>query len=243
VSAGSFVNAGLQLGIQSVAIAPVKRRLFNIVNFDGSVQGDIIAQATIEEQHQDEMEITQHPVETGAPITDHAFVRPSHLVLTLMWSNSPPVSQSLTNPLANAADSLTNAAIANSSVLNAVAGATREAQAALSYTSTQQGTGTDSVNAAYALLLGLMQQRALFSVITGKRQYKNMICKSLRTGTNFKSANAMTITVECQQVFLVNTTVTALPASVQANPQDTASLQTNGTKALTPAAAGAGVLP
>lgn len=236
MSAGSFVDAAAQLGIQSVAISPLPRRIYNVVQFNGSNSADIIAQAVIEEMHQDEMEVTTHPVETGAPITDHAFVRPSHLILTLMWSNSPPIAQSLTNTLAGIAT-------ANSGVANAIVGAVLEAQAALSYTSTQQGAAVDSINSAYAKLLKLMQTRSLFSIITGKRLYQNMICKGLKTGTNFKSANSMTITMECQQVFLVNTSVTPLPANLQANPQNTASLQTNGTKALVPAPQGAGVLP
>lgn len=49
----------------------------------------IIAQATIEEEHRDEMIVTEHPVETGAAISDHAFKRPSELHLRLGWSGSP----------------------------------------------------------------------------------------------------------------------------------------------------------
>lgn len=236
MSAGSFVSAAAQLGIQSVAIAPLPRRIYNIVHFDGSGQNDIIAQAVIDEQHMDDMEVTQHPIETGAPMTDHAYMRPSHLKMVLMWSNSPPGTQSL-------ADTLTGLATAESKAANAVVGAVLGAQAALSYTSTQQGSGVESCNDAYGKLLKLMQTRSLFSVITAKRLYQNMICKSLRTGTNWRTANSMTIEMDCQQVFLVNTSITALPADVQANPQNTASLQSNGSKALVPAAQGAGVLP
>ena len=235
MSAGSFVNAGAQLGIQSVAIAALPRRIYDIVHFDGSGQNDIIAQAVIEEQHMDEMEVTQHPVETGAPITDHAYVRPAHLKLTLMWSNSPPVARSLS------AD-VTGFATANNAVANSVVGAVLAAQAALSYTSTQQGAAIDSVNDAYGKLLKLMQTRSLFSVITAKRLYQNMICKSLRTGTTWKTANVLTIEMDCQQVFLVKTSVTALPADLQANPQNTASYQSNGSKGLVPAPQGAGIL-
>jgi len=235
MSAGSFVDVAAQLGIQSVAIAPLPRRIYNIVHFDGSGQNDIVAPATIEEQHQDEMEVTTHPIETGAPITDHAYVRPAHLVLTLMWSNSPPTTQTIGNLAAGVATAV-------SPFANAVVGAVLEAQAALSYTSNQQGASVNGVNDAYTKLLKLMQTRSLFSVITGKRVYSNMIVKSLRTGTTYKTANVLTIMVECQQVFLVGTSVTALPASLQASPQDTATYQSNGTKALVPAPQGAGVL-
>jgi hypothetical protein len=43
-------------------------------------------QVTIEEQHHDEMEIIDHPIEVGAPITDHTFKRPAELTLHLGWT-------------------------------------------------------------------------------------------------------------------------------------------------------------
>jgi hypothetical protein len=51
--------------------------------------GPILAQATVEEAHHDEMEIVDHPIENGAAITDHAFKRPAEVTLRLAWSNSP----------------------------------------------------------------------------------------------------------------------------------------------------------
>ena len=48
----------------------------------------VIPDCAVREQHSDELEITQHPVETGSAITDHAFKRPSTLVLEYGWSNS-----------------------------------------------------------------------------------------------------------------------------------------------------------
>lgn len=50
--------------------------------------GDIQADATISEVGDDETEITRHPVEQGAAITDHAFSEPSNLVIEAAWSNS-----------------------------------------------------------------------------------------------------------------------------------------------------------
>ena len=35
--------------------------------------GGIFPDVTTEEIHRDELQITQHPVETGAPVTDHCF--------------------------------------------------------------------------------------------------------------------------------------------------------------------------
>jgi hypothetical protein len=48
--------------------------------------GGIIAQVTIEESGTDDLTITEHPVEQGAPIADHAFKRPSTINIRAGWS-------------------------------------------------------------------------------------------------------------------------------------------------------------
>jgi len=48
--------------------------------------GGLTADVTIEEQERDELTITEHPVEQGAPIADHAFKRPSEVTIRAAWS-------------------------------------------------------------------------------------------------------------------------------------------------------------
>lgn len=50
--------------------------------------GPIVAQVTIEEHHRDDLIITQHPVELGAPITDHSYKLPSEVIIHCGWSYS-----------------------------------------------------------------------------------------------------------------------------------------------------------
>lgn len=50
--------------------------------------GTIIPQCTIEERVRDDLEITEHPIEDGANITDHAFKKPSIITARYGWSNS-----------------------------------------------------------------------------------------------------------------------------------------------------------
>lgn len=50
--------------------------------------GGIEIQATLEEVLTDTLEVTNHPVELGAEITDHAYSRPAEVVLKCGWSNS-----------------------------------------------------------------------------------------------------------------------------------------------------------
>ena len=46
----------------------------------------IIPDVTIEEQHTDTLTITDHPVEMGAAISDHAFKNPAEVTAKLGWS-------------------------------------------------------------------------------------------------------------------------------------------------------------
>ncbi|MBN3822355.1 hypothetical protein G3O00_01825 [Burkholderia sp. Ac-20384] len=50
--------------------------------------GSIRVQVAIEEVYNDELTITEHPVEKGAEITDHAFKRQPDVVMRCGWSNS-----------------------------------------------------------------------------------------------------------------------------------------------------------
>lgn len=50
--------------------------------------GGIVATITIEEDHRDTLVITEHPVEQGATITDHAYKQPSEVRLRVGWSSA-----------------------------------------------------------------------------------------------------------------------------------------------------------
>ena len=219
-----FVNAGLQLGLQSIVVSP-NRRITNIMLPDQTAMADIVAQATVEEMHTDELEITEHPVEQGAPIVDHAYKRPSHVVVKMAWSNSPTANSSIVNQALGIA-------AANNSTVNGILNVTNAISGGAAILSTLNGANVDQVNAAYASLLWLQQYRALFTLVTGKRTYYNMICRSLSTETSWKTANSAVITMTCQEVILVQSQTVALPASTQALPSITASPINQGTQQL-----------
>lgn len=58
--------------------------------------GTLVPNATIEETSVDEVVITEHPVEQGAAITDHAYVKPATITIRCAWSNS--AAAALFNP-------------------------------------------------------------------------------------------------------------------------------------------------
>lgn len=55
---------------------------------DGRKLGGIIPDVVVEEAHTDTLTITDHPVEQGAEITDHAFKNPAELTMRIGWSAS-----------------------------------------------------------------------------------------------------------------------------------------------------------
>jgi len=147
--------------------------------------GGFYAEVTVQEQHIDELTITQHPVERGGAITDHAFKMPSQL----------------------------NIDIGNSAAYLDQSGS--------------------SIDQAYNDLLNLMIGVNLLTVQTGKRLYQNMLIKSLRVNTDQKTENVLSVSMQLQEVFLVDTSTTPLPSnSVAAKPQSTASTTNTGTKSL-----------
>lgn len=52
--------------------------------------GTIIPDVAIEEQQSDRVQLTQHPVAVGSPVSDHAYRMPSSVTMRAGWSNSTP---------------------------------------------------------------------------------------------------------------------------------------------------------
>lgn len=48
----------------------------------------IIPQVVLEEEHTDDVTVTDNPIETGAPVSDHSFALPSQLTMVIGWSES-----------------------------------------------------------------------------------------------------------------------------------------------------------
>lgn len=192
--------------------------------FDDGAGTMIIPDATVEEVHSDEMEITDHPVEQGSTISDHAFNRPSELVVTAGWSDSPNNAGIGTQIVGAAANS--NAAV------RAVIGAAQLANAVGSVLNVLSGNGGGSASAAaYAFLLDLQRNRTLFTIYTGKRIYKSMLIKSLATTTDVKTENSAIIRIGCRQLLMAQTqTVTVPDASNMKNPEQNGATVNSGVK-------------
>jgi hypothetical protein len=63
------------------------RHLIEATDENGVTEA-IVPDAVISEQHSDEMRITEHPVDVGAAISDHAYKAATQVVCTFGWSDS-----------------------------------------------------------------------------------------------------------------------------------------------------------
>lgn len=82
---------GVTAGIGSQVVGQVTSALF----MSGRSIGGIIPDVTIEENLLDTLVITDHPVEQGAPITDHSFRNSAEVTMRVAWSNSRSISNSI----------------------------------------------------------------------------------------------------------------------------------------------------
>lgn len=152
--------------------------------------GGFTADVTIEEQHTDSAGITEHPVERGAAITDHAYRNPAQLTVVVGYSNSSPVA----------------------------------------------GGDPDYVQRVYGQIRALQNTYEPFSVITGKRAYRNMLIQSLSTTTNEQNEKSMILVVSMREIIIVETQSTTVPpAAVQAQPETTQEVSSTGNKQAQPA--------
>jgi hypothetical protein len=80
--AGGLLSGGLNdvIGLFDDNYALIVRRSRSI--------GSIIPDVVVEERHEDALMITEHPVETGAAISDHAYKRPSRVEMRIGFSDS-----------------------------------------------------------------------------------------------------------------------------------------------------------
>ncbi len=178
--------------------------------------GLIIPDVILQEVELDSLEITDHPVESSAPITDHSYKKPRQVVMRCGWSNG-----------------------ANLRVFGfAVPGVTQGlASGVSSLLSGRFNIGPRGyIDDVYEQLLTLQSSREPFTLVTGKRRHENMLIEELAVTTEVDSEHALMVIARMREVILVNTTTATVPAQAsQASPQQTAAVQSRGQVAPVPA--------
>jgi hypothetical protein len=76
------------VSLLSAAGVAVLGQLEDVLLRQGRSIAGIVPQVVVEENHRDELVITNHPVQNGANITDHAYKQPAMVSVRYGWSNS-----------------------------------------------------------------------------------------------------------------------------------------------------------
>lgn len=159
----------------------------------------------MEEDHSDSMAITEHPVEIGSPISDHAYLRPSQVKARYGWSPSSPAIPGFLGTIIPVSAGLVSG-------LNQLFNG-----------------GPDYLQSVYDKLLALQGSREPFELITGKRRYQNMLIESLGVRTDRETEYVLDVSITFQQVLIVSTSTTSVSSQQQqAAPANTAPPQNAG---------------
>ena len=163
----------------------------------------IVPNVVIEESHQDNLTITDHPVEQGASISDHAYKNPVEVTCKYGWSDSSLL-------MGSAMD------FASGLLQGNLNGASNSAL---------------TIDDVYQKLLDLQATRQPFDLTTGKRKYSNMLIKSIGVTTDAATENSLLLTAVMKQVIIVQTQAVVLqPSENHATPSSTGPTQNTGTK-------------
>jgi hypothetical protein len=134
----------------------------------------LVPDCAIEEVGRDDLQITEHPVELGAVISDHAFKKPQEVTLRWAWSNSDPAHFSFSNLLNQNASGF-GSLFSENFVID-----------------------------TYKNLITLQKQRIPFTLYTGKFKYANMVIASLGQTTNAASEYSLMTVIVCREVITVS---------------------------------------
>jgi hypothetical protein len=144
--------------------------------------GEFTGYVCMTEDSSDDLEITEHPVQNGASITDHAYLKPASVTIRFVYT-----------------------------------------------------PGLTPLDQIYENLRDLQSLREPFSIVTGKRVYKDMLFKSIRVNTDAKTENVLSLVGDFQQVILVGVETTTVPATdKQKIPEKTSATENKGDKKAEP---------
>jgi len=187
--------------------------------------GGVAVQTTLEETATDTIEMTEQPVESGASITDHAYVRPCEVIMRCGWSNA--VAPSL-QQIVSSVD-LSSASSAYNSLVSAFIPPAAPA-------SSFQMSLSDYVSGIYSQLLGLQAQLTLLNVTTSIRYYQNMLIKSLTLKRDKDTSQALMVEAHLRQIIIVSSSnATTVPITALSTPANNAATLQSGTQNLSSA--------
>lgn len=184
--------------------------------------GGIWLDATVDEVHSSEVEVSEHPVEEGVDITDHVRPKADTIRIEGVITNQPielPQSHADGISVVNVPFEFDKGA---PQVVQAVAGGGLLGQGVGAITGAlglNQGGGTaggfsaefDRVADAYEELLAIKNEGRLFTIETTLRTYDDMVMLTLEVNRNSQRGNGLYFTATAKQLIVVSTETVEIP--------------------------------
>lgn len=234
MSALGFVLPAASLGLGSLLLRPRRGFLIKPPNGQAGPSQLFVPQAVVQEKHHDRLAITEHPVEVGAVIADHAYKLPARVMIRCVWSNSPQTGGIFSKAVgiaAAAAGRTVGTAIGVAAAASSTLGGIGAIESALS------GNAQNQAKEIYLKLLALQNSRVPFDVYTGKRSYSDMLIEDLSVDTTRETENVLAVVIDCHQIIMVETQTIVVPLNVSALSNPAANMPTadTGARSLAPA--------
>jgi len=147
----------------------------------------IVLDASLKEEHTGEVEVTDHPVEQGAAVTDHARPKPEELTIEGVVSNTP-----LNALQTSRAVTYEGVPFTTSAASNAVRGKPGNAES------------------AYTQLLDLKEGKRLLTIVTALRTYENMLMTSLKVPRDAQTGDVLKFEAKFKSIRIVTNAVTVV---------------------------------
>lgn len=172
------------------------------------VGSDILMQldACVSEDHGSDVNLTEHPVEDGGNIADHAFIQPISLTLQIVKSNHP----------LSFGKSMRNAGVG---LLTSLPGVKNEAATAAIMAGMMAGgisllDSDDQVKpdiAAFQVLQNVQFERKVCKIICELREYTNMLITSIKVPRDAATRQALIATVTFREIRVVKSGEEKIP--------------------------------
>ena len=159
----------------------------------GSTQTTYVFDAVLELEHDQRLEKTRHPVQTGAAVSSHAYLLPARVAMYIGMSDAM-------DAYSNGQNNTNSAGSASPDTVSPFTGA----------------SSSKSVN-AYQTMISLQAARQPLTVTTRLRTYTNMMIVGVSPREDYKTITGLRMRVEFEQIFMASTvaggsTVAAQPA-------------------------------
>lgn len=168
---------------------------------NGTIQA-IDLDATVRQQHEASATATEHPVETGANVSDHVRANLDRVSLEVVVSNQPiTVPKTQMDGIGRASGGVT--------IVDGVGFVLAKANTLVFE------NDFDRVRTIYELLLDLQTSGTVVSVITSLREYESMVLQRVSPVREASTGDALVATIEARQIRVVDSEVVEAPQPEQ----------------------------